>query len=104
MNPSRLSLRSWNKLNSTNGRPSVNRATFAVLARIAVALFAVPVWAQIPSPTVTGPIASTAIPGDPSRNYVFFATDHPLAVNGYVEEEFFIEGTANRYTTFGIST
>src|SRR5499426_551413 len=104
MNPSRLSLRPWNKLNSTNGRPSVNRTTFAVLASIAAALFAVPAWAQIPSPTVTGPIASTATPGDPSRNYVFFATDHPLAVNGYVEEEFFIEGTANRYTTSGTST
>src|SRR6185503_8886466 len=53
----------------------------------------------VPTPTVTGPIASTAVPGDASHNYVFFATDHPMAVNGYVEEEYFIEGTANRYNT-----
>jgi hypothetical protein len=53
----------------------------------------------MPNPTVTGPIPATAPPGDPSRNYPFFATNHDLARWGYVEEEFFIEGTANRYTT-----
>ena len=50
----------------------------------------------VPNPVVTGPIASGAIPGSATRDYVFFATDHPLAVNGYVEEEFFIEGTRSR--------
>ena len=82
----------------------MKRTTSAVLAGIAAALFAGLAWAQVPSPTVTGPIASPAIPGDPSRNYVFFSSDHPLAVNGYVEEEFFIEGTANRYNTSGTAT
>jgi hypothetical protein len=53
----------------------------------------------VPNPRVTGPIASSAIPGQPSKDYVFFASDHPLAVNGYIEEEYFIEGTANRYDT-----
>lgn len=57
------------------------------------------VSAQIPSPIVTGPIPATVPPGDPSRDYPFFATNHDLAQWGYVEEEFFIEGTANRYTT-----
>ena len=51
----------------------------------------------VPNPVVTGPIPSTAIPGQPSKDYIFFASDHPLAVNGYIEEEYFIEGTANRY-------
>ncbi len=60
--------------------------------------------AQIPNPTVTGPIASSAIPGATSREYIFFASDHPLTVNGYVEEEFFIEGTANRYNTPTLAT
>lgn len=55
--------------------------------------------AAVPNPVVTGPIASTAIPGDSSRNYVFFASDHPLARHGYIEEEYFIEGTANTYVT-----
>jgi hypothetical protein len=67
---------------------------------IALALGALaPPAAAIPNPTVTGPIPATAPPGDPSRNYPFFATNHDLARWGYVEEEFFIEGTANRYTT-----
>jgi Alpha/beta hydrolase domain len=55
--------------------------------------------AQIPNPKVTGPIASTAVPGDPSHNYVFFSADHGLAAAGYIEEEYFIEGTAKTFTT-----
>jgi hypothetical protein len=55
--------------------------------------------AQVPSPLVTGPIPATVPPGDPSRDYPFFATNHDLAQWGYVEEEFFIEGMANRSTT-----
>jgi hypothetical protein len=55
--------------------------------------------AEVPNPTVTGPIPATAEPGDPSHNYPFFATNHDLAQWGYVEEEFFIEGTANQYKT-----
>lgn len=59
---------------------------------------------SVPNPVVTGPIAATAIPGDPSHNYTFFATNHELATNGYVEEEFFVQGTANRYTTPTLTT
>ena len=33
------------------------------------------------------------------HNYPFFATNHDLATRGYVEEEFFIQGVANRYNT-----
>jgi hypothetical protein len=55
--------------------------------------------AVVPSPTVIGPIPATAPPGDASRDYPFFATDQDLRKYGYVEEEYFIEGTANRYTT-----
>jgi hypothetical protein len=53
----------------------------------------------VPSPVVTGPIPATARPGDPSHDYPFFATDQDLRAYGYVEEEYFVEGTANRYTT-----
>jgi Alpha/beta hydrolase domain len=53
--------------------------------------------AQVPNPHVTGPVAAPDIPGAPTRNYTFFATNHPLATAGYVEEEFFFSGTANRY-------
>src|SRR5690348_4277110 len=55
--------------------------------------------AAVPNPTVTGPIPSTAVPGDSSHNYVFFSSNHELAAAGYVEEEYFINGTANTYLT-----
>jgi len=74
------------------------KTCLAALAGV-VALCPLAASAAIPNPTVTGPIASTAVPGDASRNYVFFASEHPLAVNGYIEEEYFIEGTANTYNT-----
>jgi hypothetical protein len=47
--------------------------------------------------SITGPIPSTARPGDPSRNYVFYATPLNLRRVGYQEQEFFISGTATRY-------
>ncbi len=74
------------------------KTSIAALAG-AVAFSAFAARADIPNPTVTGPIASTAVPGDASHNYVFFSTNHPLAVNGYIEEEYFIEGLANLYNT-----
>ena len=53
--------------------------------------------AGVPNPTVTGPIPETAAPGDPSHNYPFFSTTVDLAAYDYVEEEFFLQGTANQY-------
>jgi hypothetical protein len=47
--------------------------------------------------SITGPIPATAKPGDPSHNYPFYATPFDLARAGYVEQEFFISGTATRY-------
>jgi len=55
--------------------------------------------AEVPNPTVTGPIVAPGIPGTTAHNYPFFATNHDLAIHGYIEEEFFIQGIANRYTT-----
>lgn len=69
------------------------------LAVGALASLAAVAHAQVPNPVVTGPIPATAPLGDPSRNYPFFASNYDLAQWGYVEEEFFIEGTANRYNT-----
>jgi hypothetical protein len=40
-----------------------------------------------------------ATPGDPGHDYPFYAAAVDLKARGYVEEEFFIDGTANRYTT-----
>ena len=48
---------------------------------------------------VTGPIASKAAPGDPAHDYPFFAAQEDLKALGYVEQEYFFSGTANRYET-----
>jgi hypothetical protein len=53
--------------------------------------------ASVPNPIVIGPIAATAAPGDSSHDYPFFSTPLDLASLGYVEEEYFIEGTASRF-------
>jgi hypothetical protein len=52
---------------------------------------------SVPIPTVTGPVAWTAQPPDASHGYTFNHTFLDLAGAGYVEEEFFLEGSANRY-------
>ena len=52
--------------------------------------------AVVPTPTVIGPIPSDT-PGSADHNYTFFATDIVLQRYGFVEEEFFFDGTANRY-------
>lgn len=70
-------------------------ATLAAVAALAASLAS----AQVPNPTVTGPMAQPVAPGDPSHNYIFFSSNHDLAGHGYVEEEFFISGTATRYAT-----
>jgi len=71
------------------------RAAFA----IALAGLLAPAFAAVPSALVKGPIPTTGTPGDTAHDYIFFATTHDLATQGYIEEEFYIEGTANRYTT-----
>ena len=68
-------------------------------AAAALAFAAASAAAQVPNPIVTGPIPAGAPPGDLSRDYPFFASHLDLAARGYVEEEFFVEGVANRYTT-----
>lgn len=55
--------------------------------------------------TVSGPIPG-AVPGDPSSDrledtYPFFSTPDDLASVGYVEEEFYVSGTADGYSTAG---
>jgi hypothetical protein len=55
--------------------------------------------ALLPAVTVTGPIASTTPLRDPAHGYPYNATPIDLAKQGYVEEEFFLEGQANSYIT-----
>jgi alpha/beta hydrolase family protein len=51
------------------------------------------------NPAVTGPVAAKAAPGDPAHDYPFFAALEDLKARGYVEQEYFFSGTANRYET-----
>jgi len=59
--------------------------------------------AQVPDATIVGPVDAMP-PGDPSRNAIYNASAIPLAPAGYTEKEYFIEGTANRYTTPELET
>jgi alpha/beta hydrolase family protein/IPT/TIG domain-containing protein len=76
----------------------------AVLLSFALALCQPSGAASVPNPTVTGPIPASVMPGDPSHDYPFLSTTVDLAGYGYVEEEFFFEGTANRYNTPALAT
>jgi hypothetical protein len=48
---------------------------------------------------VSGPIAAKGVPGDAAHDYPFFAALEDLQARGYVEQEYFVSGTAHRYDT-----
>jgi hypothetical protein len=59
---------------------------------------------DVPSPTLVGPIPANVAPGDPSHDYPYFTPVADLSGFGYMEEEYFIEGTASRYSTPSLLT
>ncbi|WP_169987617.1 alpha/beta hydrolase domain-containing protein [Microbispora sp. H10836] len=59
---------------------------------------------SVANPVLTGPIARTTPVGDPAHGYPFLATDVDLKAAGYVEQEFFVSGTATGYATPGTGT
>jgi hypothetical protein len=84
---------------------AVGLAGLAVLgAVVLVAPPALAAAAAVPNPTVTGPIPATVPLGDPSHDYPQLASQLDLARHGYVEEEYFFEGAANRYSTPPLTT
>lgn len=75
-----------------------------ISAAVAFALTAVAVGEQahhvvLRSPEVTGPVTNTTPLRHPDHGYPYNATPVDLAKQGYVEEEFFLSGMANRYNT-----
>jgi hypothetical protein len=59
----------------------------------------------VASPTIEGPIPGS-VPGDPlspvlEDTYPFFSTWHDLASAGFVEQEFYMSGNADAYSTTG---
>jgi hypothetical protein len=86
----------------------VNLQTFAsrtrarLAAAAAAALLSTLAAAQVATPAVTGPVPALGPPGtDLTRNYPQLASEpnFDLSRRGYVEEEYFFEGTATRYST-----
>lgn len=82
---------------STSGSETMAEAGEAVEAAVA----AVVDTGEVPNPTSVTLVPARAEPGDPSRDYPWMTTIHPLAEAGYVEEEFFYEGTARSFDTRG---
>lgn len=78
-------------------RESLANIFLAGLTLIFVAMGSDAKAASVPTPTISGPIASPDIPGTLTHNYPFFASNHDLPSQGYVEQEYYISGTANRY-------
>jgi Alpha/beta hydrolase domain len=80
--------------------PAATRAAAPAAVQTHQPPAAAPVTAESPGAgpsTITGPIPSTAKPGDPSHDYVFYSTPFDLKKAGYEEQEYFISGTATRY-------
>ncbi len=73
-------------------------ASLTVLTLISLSAVQQP-SAGVATPMVTGPVALTTALRDPGHGYPYNATPLDLAKQGYVEEEFVIQGTANRYNT-----
>jgi Alpha/beta hydrolase domain len=80
------------------------RAATRIAVLVALTAIIAPAGAAVPNPTVTGPIPVNAPPGDPSHDYPQLATQVDIASQGYVEEEYFFEGTATRYSTPPLAT
>ena len=77
----------------------ISRLAATALAIVTLGL--APAVADVPNPKVSGPIPARVQPGDKSHDYPWMATIHPISQAGYVEEEFFFEGTARSYNTAG---
>ncbi len=82
----------------------LRRPRRALIAVLALAAF-LTVPSVSPAATVDGPLPG-AVPGDPaspvlSGTYPFFSTWLDLAADGYVEEEFYLSGLADAYSTAG---
>ena len=72
---------------------------FLAVGAFAAAFAATTGSSTLPAVKVTGPVPNTTPLRDPGHGYPYNSTPIDLAKQGYVEEEYFIEGKANSYTT-----
>ncbi len=80
-------------------RPLARLCSAMVLALAIGGLGASAQTATVTNPKVTGPIPIHGALGDKAHDYPWFTTFHTLAGVGYVEEEYFYEGTASQFDT-----
>ena len=81
------------------------RSSLSAIAIASMAIWsAAPAAAEVPAATLIGPVPENVEPGDPSHDYTYFTPVEDLSDFGYVEEEYFVEGTANRYSTPSLAT
>ncbi len=82
---------------SPSALSGIRRAATRWLMAVGLAGFALVGGAVVPTPTVTGPLAGD-VPGTaPGHNYPFFATHIVMSDYGYVEQEFYMDGTATNF-------
>lgn len=58
----------------------------------------------VPTAAVSGPIDVTVPLGDPSHDYPQLASGTDLGARGYIEQEFFVSGSASRYDAPALAT
>jgi hypothetical protein len=75
------------------------RAAMRCVVALSLAACAMVAGAVVPTPLVTGPIPGDVPGTSAARNWPFFATHIVMADYGYVEQEFFFEGTATRFSS-----
>jgi len=93
-------------MNTDSSLPLVRQSGIRRVMRATLAaglLLAGTVLAAVPDATIYGPIVADP-PGHPSKNSIYSASAIDLAAHDYIEEEYFIEGSANRYSTEGLET
>jgi hypothetical protein len=82
----------------------LSRIIFASLIAVVLAVVRQLSAAAVPAPTIAGPVATPVAIGDASHDYPYSSTIDDLGKYSYLEEEYFVEGTANRYTTPAMAT
>lgn len=102
---SRTTLDDWGATRVARRRPRRVLVSASIVLAMTAALGATPGSAQdepaVPDAAVTGPILATPPEGPQMGSYPWLATEIDLAAQGYVEEEFFLEGSARSFADDG---
>ena len=80
-----------------------SKLTGLTFALVSLFSFSAQAVAQVPAATISGPIPADEA-GSGTLNTIYSASAIELADAGYIEEEYFIEGRANRYSNPELET